>query len=54
MPPRSAALGRGTFYRVNAERVINNTVGEAFSGAHLDIRKLPVAQLAVAAAAAQA
>ncbi len=44
----------GTFYRVNADSVIDNTVGESFSGAHSDIRKLPVAQLAVAAAAAHA
>jgi hypothetical protein len=42
----------GTFYRVNAASVINNTRGEPFSGAHSDIQKTPVAQLAVAAAAA--
>jgi hypothetical protein len=44
----------GTFYRANANSVINNTAGEPFAGAHSDIRKLPVAQLAVAAAAAHA
>jgi hypothetical protein len=42
----------GTFYRVNASNVINNTNGEPYSGAHSDIQKMPVAQLAVAAAAA--
>ena len=41
-----------TFYRVDASSVINNTAGEPFSGAHSDIRKMPVAQLAAAAAAA--
>jgi len=44
----------GTFYRVDAASVINNTVGEPFAGAHSDIRKFPVAQLAAAAAAAHA
>jgi hypothetical protein len=44
----------GTFYRVDANSVINNTAGEPFSGAHSDIRKMPVAQLVVAAAAAHA
>jgi hypothetical protein len=44
----------GTFYRVDAASVINNTVGEPFSGAHSDIRKPPVAQLAAATAAAHA
>jgi hypothetical protein len=42
----------GTFYRVNAASVINNTAGEPFSGAHSDIQKMPIAQLIVAAAAA--
>jgi hypothetical protein len=42
----------GIFYRVDAASVINNTTGEPFSGAHSDIRKPPVAQLAAAAAAA--
>ncbi|MFK4149739.1 hypothetical protein [Streptomyces sp. NPDC004065] len=42
----------GTFYRVNAAGVINNVEGEPFSGAHSDIRKRPVAGLAVDAAAA--
>lgn len=41
----------GTFYRVNANAVIDDTAGEPFAGAHSDIRKLPVAQVAVAAAA---
>lgn len=41
-----------TFYRVNASDVINNVQGEPFSGAHSDIRKPPVAALAVQAAAA--
>jgi hypothetical protein len=42
----------GTFYRVDANSVINDTAGEPFSGAHSDIKKPPVAQLIVAAAAA--
>lgn len=44
----------GTFYRVDAAGVINNEKDSAFAGAHSDIRKGPVAQLAVAAAAAHA
>jgi hypothetical protein len=44
----------GTFYRVDAASVINKTAGEPFSGAHSDIRKMPIAQLAAAAAAAHA
>jgi hypothetical protein len=44
----------GTFYRVDASGVIDNTAGEPFSGAHSDIRKAPVAQLVAAAAAAHA
>ena len=44
----------GTFYRIDAASVINNTTGEPFSGAHSDIRKPPVAQLAAAIAAAHA
>jgi hypothetical protein len=44
----------GTFYRIDAASVINNTQGEPFSGAHSDIKKPPVAQLAAAAAAAHA
>ena len=44
----------GTFYRVDAASVINDTAGEPFSGAHSDIKKIPVAQLAAAAAAAHA
>ena len=44
----------GTFYRIDAASVINNTAGEPFSGAHSDIKKAPVAQLAAATAAAHA
>jgi hypothetical protein len=44
----------GVFYRIDAANVIDNTTGEPFSGAHSDIRKPPVAQLAAAAAAAHA
>jgi len=47
-------LTPGTFYRIDAAGVINNTTGEPFSGAHSDIRKPPVAQLAAATAAAHA
>src|SRR5215831_6209771 len=42
----------GTFYRVNAAQVINDTDGQPFAGAHSDIRKPAVAELAVGAAAA--
>jgi hypothetical protein len=48
------SLAPGTFYRVDAASVINDTAGQTFSGAHSDIKKLPVAQLAAAAAAAAA
>ena len=44
----------GIFYRIDAASVINNTQGEPFSGAHSDIKKPQVAQLAAAAAAAHA
>ncbi|MBL1086595.1 hypothetical protein JK359_32345 [Streptomyces actinomycinicus] len=44
----------GTFYRVNAAGVINNVEGQPFAGAHSDIRKRPVAELAVHAATAHA
>ena len=44
----------GIFYRVDAASVINNTAGEPFAGAHSDIRKPQVTQLAAAAAAAHA
>ena len=44
----------GIFYRVDAAAVINDTAGEPFAGAHSDIRKPQVAQLAAAAAAAHA
>lgn len=43
-----------TFYRVDAYWVINDDSQSAFSGAHSDIRKAAVAQLAAAAAAAHA
>ncbi|MFF4287511.1 hypothetical protein ACFY0R_19635 [Streptomyces sp. NPDC001633] len=57
MPPdgnTNYGFAPGTFYRVNAAGVINNVKGESFSGAHSDIRKRPVAALAVDAAAAHA
>jgi hypothetical protein len=44
----------GTFVRVDAASVINNVKDQPFAGAHSDIRKPAVAQLAVAAAAAHA
>jgi hypothetical protein len=44
----------GAFFRVDAASVINNVKDQAFAGAHSDIRKPAVAQLAVAAAAAHA
>ena len=50
----SYGLAPGTFYRIDAASVINDTKNEPFSGAHSDIKKLPVAQLAAAAAAAHA
>ncbi len=46
------SLEPGSFYRVDASRVINTTTGQPFSGAHSDIKKRQVAELAVAAAAA--
>jgi hypothetical protein len=42
----------GTFYRVDAASVINNVKDQAFAGAHSDIRKPALAQLAMATAAA--
>jgi hypothetical protein len=50
----SYGFAPGTFYRVDAASVINNTAGEPFAGAHSDIKKPQVAQLAAAAAAAHA
>jgi hypothetical protein len=50
----SYGLAPGIFYRIDAASVINDTKNESFSGAHSDIKKLPVAQLAAAAAAAHA
>jgi len=50
----SYGFAPGIFYRVDAASVINNTGGEPFAGAHSDIRKSQVAQLAAAAAAAHA
>lgn len=41
----------GSFYRVEASQVVNNTQGQPFAGAHSDITKRQVAELAVAAAA---
>jgi hypothetical protein len=48
----SYGFAPGTFYRIDAANVINNTAGEPFSGAHSDIKKVPVAQLAAAGAGA--
>ncbi|MFE7077447.1 hypothetical protein ACFU96_45970 [Streptomyces sp. NPDC057620] len=48
------AFTSGTFYRINAEDVINDVEGQPFAGAHSDIRKQPVAALAAQAAAAHA
>jgi hypothetical protein len=45
-------LSPGGFYRVDAAAVVNDTTGQSFAGAHSDIRKAPVAELIVAAAAA--
>jgi len=50
----SYGFAPGTFYRVDVASVVNNTAGEPFAGAHSDIRKPQVAQLAAAAAAAHA
>jgi hypothetical protein len=47
-------LAAGSFYGVDAVDVINDVQGQPFAGAHSDIRKLPVAQLIVSAAAAHA
>lgn len=46
-------LTAGSFFSIDARNVINDTRNQPFSGAHSDINKLPVAQLAVAAAAAR-
>jgi hypothetical protein len=51
---RDYGLVPGTFYPVDASAVINNVQGQSFAGAHSDIRKVQVADLAVAAAAAHA
>ncbi|WP_406004723.1 hypothetical protein OG440_37890 [Streptomyces sp. NBC_00637] len=48
------AFTPGTFYRVDADAVINDVEGKPFPGAHSDIRKPPVAALAAQAAAAHA
>ncbi|HYY17303.1 MAG TPA: hypothetical protein VE864_00575, partial [Streptosporangiaceae bacterium] len=40
------------FYRIDANKVINNVKLSSFAGAHSDIEKAPVAELIVAAAAA--
>ncbi len=44
----------GAFHGVDASDVINDVVGQSFAGAHSDIRKPAVAELAAAAAAAHA
>ncbi len=46
------SLMPGSFYRVDGSAVIANISQSSFSGAHSDIRHLPVAWLAVSAAAA--
>jgi len=52
--PTTFAFDPGTFYRVDCGWVINDVTQSAFSGAHSDIRKTPVAQLAAATAGAGA
>ena len=52
--PTTFAFDPGTFYRVDCGWVINDVTQSAFSGAHSDIRKAPVAQLAAATAGAGA
>jgi hypothetical protein len=44
----------GTFYRIDAAKVVNDTRNQPFAGAHSDIKKTPVAQLAAATAGAHA
>jgi hypothetical protein len=48
------AFTAGTFCRVNAAAVINNTDGQAFAGAHSDIYKPAIGRMVAAAAAAHA
>lgn len=48
------AFASGTFCRVNAAAIINNTDGQAFAGAHSDIYKPAIGRLVAAAAAAHA
>ncbi len=48
------AFVAGTFCRVNAAAIINNTDGQAFAGAHSDIYKPAIGRLVAAAAAAHA
>jgi hypothetical protein len=48
------AFTAGTFCRVNAAAIINNTDGQAFAGAHSDIYKPAIGRLVAAAAAAHA
>lgn len=52
--PTSFAFRAGTYYRVDAACVINDVDQSAFAGAHSDIRKAPVAELAAAVAGAHA
>jgi len=49
----SSDFAPGTFYGVDAADVINDTEGQAFAGAHSDIRKPGVAKLVVAVAASR-
>lgn len=52
--PVDYGLTAGTFYRVDAQAVIDNVQGQSFAGAHSDIRKPMVADLIAQAAAAHA
>ena len=46
------SFSANSFFRVDAAAVINNVENNPFSGAHSDIRKPAIAQLAISAAAA--
>lgn len=48
----SYEFSANSFFRVDAAAVINNVNGQPFAGAHSDIRKPAIAQLAVSAAVA--
>jgi len=54
LPDAPDCISEPGTYRIDAASVINDTAGSSFAGAHSDIKKLPVAQLAAAAAAAHA